>query len=154
VVEPILKQQPDLPEGTAFKGRYQTYLTPDKKLMIPADYQPLLKDGGVITTGTDSHLLLFGRVHWERMLQVLRSQTPEGIDQAVVDHLYGEQQVFSKLTDDGAIILNRGLIKHAELENRIVMIGVVYYAEIWNRDTYMDVRLSRNEVENLAAALA
>lgn len=136
-----------------FKGRYGTIIK-DRRLMIPTDYQQLLEFGGVVTYGTDDQLLLFGRVHWKRMEQLLVRGLGLNVNRdRIARHFYRAKMEFDSLNEDGSITLSRSLMQYAGLKDKAVMIGVVYFAEIHNPDHYENDKLDGREIAKLSNAL-
>lgn len=144
--------QPD--DDKAFQGHYQTILR-DKDLVIPSDYEDILKDGGVITAGLNSNLMIFGKAHWGRMMKFISKQMDEiGNRQAVIKHVYNHAVEFDSLKQPGAFItLTDDLINYAKLKDEVVMVGVIYYAEVYDKATYTDAMLSQDEIRRLSAAI-
>lgn len=140
-------------DSLPFKGRYGTRIV-DRRLMIPEAYHSLLEFGGVITYGTDEQLLLFGRVHWHRMEQLLIKNLGLKADHdRVVRHFYRAKMEFDCLNEDGSITLSRSLMQFAGLKDKAVLIGVVYFAEIHNPDKFENDRLDGREIAKLSNAL-
>lgn len=137
-----------------FKGRYGTVIN-DRRLMIPADFMPLLEFGGTITYGNDEQLLLFGRQHWSRMEQLLiKDLGLKANHDSLVRHFYRAKMDFDKLNDDGSVTLSRALMQFAGLKDKAVMIGVVYFAEIHNPEKYNESRLDGRDIAKLSNALS
>lgn len=132
-------------ERYPFKGRWQTYLN-GNDLMIPEVYSGLLEDGGVVTNGTENQLLIFGDIHWNRMIRIVTTQL--GIDPLMNDSmrwLYSRHQEFKELNEDGSITLSDELIAYAKLkagvsrangQGNVVIVGLLYYAEVHDKDQY------------------
>lgn len=153
-------------EQRAFKGRYQTELfngtdeagQAEKRLLIPQAYTELLQFGGVITVGTDEHLMLFSAQHWQRMVASLSTQVGTGISQdQLVRHVYGRHVEFEQLNDEGngvkSISLNSDLVTYARLVDKVVLVGLIYYAEVHAAQHFFDQLLSADQVKQLASAL-
>lgn len=149
-----LASEADIIQHKAFSGRWQTYIE-NNRLMIPRVYHNLLRYGGVITRGTDKHLMLFGNDHWQQMKLLLAKHI--GINpnsNAVVRHIYGQSDTFDKLNDDGSITLTPEMALYAGLKDKVAMIGLIYYAEVYDMADYSDIQLSPDDIRNLALALA
>lgn len=151
----------DILRSTAFRGRWQTFLN-GSDLMVPGDYHDLLKDGGVITTGPDVHLMIFGKRHWERMEMMIASQLGVDFNRVnVMRHIYMHHAAFDGLNPDGSITLSDELINYAGLRQGVdadgkgfvIMVGLIYYAEVYDKQSYDDMQLSADDVRGLAAAL-
>lgn len=141
-------------DALPFKGRYGTRVV-DRRLMIPEAYHSLLEFGGVITYGTDEQLLLFGKIHWRRLEQLLLKNLGLKADHdRLVRHFYRAKMEFDCLNEDGSITLSRSLMQFAGLKDKAVLIGVVYFAEIHNPDKFEDDRLDGREIAKLSNALS
>lgn len=146
-----------------FKGRYQTelydgvdeYGRAEKRLLIPEAYKELLQFGGVVTVGVDENLLLFSNTHWEYITRALSRQfdATNPNSAAMIRHIYGRHSEFSKPNDDGSIGLNTDLVSYANLKQKIILVGLIYYAEIHDADHFYSSLLSADDTAKLAAAL-
>jgi len=138
-----------------FKGNWRTAIDKDNRLLIPTPYHQLLADGGVITTSADKHLLLFGRVHWQRFQRLLAKEIGFSPDHTAIGrHFYKHMLEFDRLDEDGGITLNKQLVSYAGLKNTVAMIGLVYFAEIYSEVDYQDSALTRRDIAELIRALA
>lgn len=146
----------------AFKGRYGTRLysvklengDTEQRLLIPDAYKTLLEFGGVITAGTDTNLLLFSSQHWQRTVESLSKQVGFDPDRnSLVRHVYGRHVEFAGLNEDGSITLNDDLVGYAGLKDEVVLVGLIYYAEVHAAQHYFDQLLTPEQISQLASAL-
>lgn len=141
-----------------FKGRYGTELyvvDKETRLAVPDAYKPLLQYGGVVTVGLDENLLLFSNKHWELITKMLAQQAGDAPGGAtLVRHIYGRHVEFEALNEDGSITLTQDLINYARLNKKVVMVGLIYYAEVHRDDHFNDSLLSADDAAKLAQALS
>ena len=131
------------------EGRYQSKAT-DGKLLIPTKFVDNFINGGVITVSTENHLLLFGITHWDRFQRLLAKEIGlNPVHSEVSRHIYGNMHRFSGLTDDNAILVPQELLRYAGLDDEVVIIGVVYHAEIHRKESYVRAESSDNKTTRL-----
>lgn len=130
--EQVRQLEKTIRETCAFKGKWQTYLNGDR-LMLPEQVQKTVTSGGVVTVSNEGHLMLFGLQHWRRFQELLAPKMGIGLDKAhnaLARRIYSFAIEFNKLNEDGSITLSAELIKQANLQGEIAIIGLVYFAEI------------------------
>jgi len=134
--EETRKLEEDIRQSAAFEGKLEAYVT-EYKLVIPHEIRHLLEYGGVITVSTESHLLLFGHKHWARYARILSKLVGTSpVLNSVARHTFGNMYRFNKLNDDGSVDIPAELLDYAEITKKVAIIGVVYHAEIHNRELY------------------
>lgn len=120
-----------------FEGRWQS-LVEHSRLIIPEQLRPLVQDGGYISVSTDSHLILYGKKHWHRMQRELSKHT--GLEPVHTDkarHFFESLYRFDKLDDNGSIEVPAFLLEYADITHKVVLVGMVLFAEIHDRSSYM-----------------
>lgn len=124
-------------ELSPFEGQWQSYIL-NYQLFVPEQLRPLVEKGGVITVSTENHLMLFGNKHWNRMQRILAKEVGlSPVHNEVARHFYSKMYKFSKLNDNGTIDIPLNLIYYAGLEKDVALIGMIYHAEIHNKESYM-----------------
>lgn len=124
-----------------FRDRWQTLIDTEHKLIIPEQLRRLVAEGGAVTVSTNGHLMLFGKRHWnlkERILSKQSGSEPIHTDEA--RHLFESVMRFDRLDENGAIEITPYLADYANLTDTVVIIGMVTYAEIHDRKTYMQTQ--------------
>jgi DNA-binding transcriptional regulator/RsmH inhibitor MraZ len=121
-----------------FEGKFQTYLS-NYTMLIPTELRDLFDGGGVLTVSTEKHLLLFGAPHWLRMQRILSKEVGlSPVNNELARHIYSHMYRFDKLNDDGSINMPIELVQYAGLTKEVAMIGLIYYAEIHNKQKFVD----------------
>ena len=144
--EQTKKLEDNIRETAPFEGQYQSYIDSGFKLIIPDQLRHLFETGGVVTVSTGDNLMLFGLRHWSYFQRLLTKQVGlSPINNELSRHIYENMQRFDKLNDDGSIVLSPQLKKYARLNNDVAIIGMIYYAEIHDKDGY----LSSQKIEAL-----
>ena len=77
---------------------------------------------------------LFSMEQWEEYIKPLRA-LPRKVSEETFRYLYRSA---AQLTPDaqGRVVLNEGLINHAQLKKDAVILGLGRYAEIWAAELY------------------
>ena len=136
--ERFLIQADFIADRHAVEGNWQSYID-SFKLFIPEELQHLFKNGGVITASPDNHLLLFGNIHWIHYMKLLAKET--GLSPILTElarNAYENMHRFSKLDEDGSITITPTLIRYANIDSDVAIIGMIYHAEIHNKDAYVE----------------
>ena len=135
--ETTKKLEDNIRDSVPFEGKYQSYIK-SFKLIIPEELQHLIESGGVLTVSTENHLLLFGNRHWSRMQRILAKEVGlSPVHNSVARHFYSNMHKFNKLNEDGTIDIPLPLAQYAGLEKEVAIIGMIYSAEIHNKDSYL-----------------
>ena len=125
-------------ENAPFEGTWQSYLS-GLRIIIPNELRPLLASGGVITFSNDRHLWLFGQRHWTRMNRIISKQVgPSPVNNDHARHIYSHMYRFSALNEDGSIDVPLELLRYAGITGEVVIIGMMFYAEIHDKASYVE----------------
>jgi DNA-binding transcriptional regulator/RsmH inhibitor MraZ len=136
--ETTKKLEDSIRETAPFEGKWESYIS-RYQLIIPTDLRHLFDGGGVITVSTESHLLLFGNRHWARYNRLLTKAVGlSPVLNSVSRHIYGNMHRFSKLNPDGSIDIPTELRDYAELGDKVAIIGVIYHAEIHDKQSFSE----------------
>lgn len=126
-------------DSAPFEGKWQSYVDDSRRLIVPKELHKLFSSGGVVTVSTEKHLLLFGSVHWLRFQRLLAKEVGLGpVNNEVARHTYSYAYRFNKLGDEGTIALPTDLLRYAGIKSDVAIIGLVYLAEIHDKDTYVE----------------
>ncbi len=145
-----LKEYEDyIRDNRPFEGKWQSYIT-NYCLIIPEELRSLFETGGVLTVSTENHLLLFGGVHWKRMQKLLSKEVGlSPVNNEVARHIYSHMYRFNKLNENGSINIPLELADYAGLSKDVAIIGMIYHAEIHDKQSY----LTSDKPENRASLL-
>ncbi len=128
-----------------FLGEFTHSIDEKGRLTIPAKFRGELASGLVVTRGLDRNLLVFTMRGWEDLAQKI-TQRPISDRSARAF----SRRVFSGAVDlvpdrQGRILLPATLREFANLDDEAVIIGMYFYAEIWNANAWTPVR---DDIEN------
>lgn len=124
-------------DSVPFEGKFQSYIS-NYCMIVPEQLRHLFSSGGVVTVGTENHLMLFGTNHWARMQRILAKDVGlSPVNNEVARHIYSNMYRFHKLNEDGSINLPIELVNWAGLGKEVAIIGLIYHAEIHDKATYL-----------------
>lgn len=120
------------------------------RIIIPAEFRPYLEGGMFLTRGLDGCLFLFPLDVWEELAQKIK-QLPLTNPMARTFSrliLSGEKCQMDK---QGRILIPSHLREFAQLEDKVVIVGVGTRVEIWNERKWDEaVRRLRDESDLFA----
>ena len=125
-----------------FLGEYTHTIDDKGRLTIPAKFRGLLAAGLIVTRGFDRNLMIFPLDGWQDMAETIISR-PLGDD----DMRTFRRRVFSGAVDlvpdrQGRIVLPAYLRDFATINSDVIVAGMYNYIEIWNLDSWQNVRES------------
>ena len=128
-----------------FLGEFSHTLDDKGRLTIPAKFRDELAGGLVITRGIDRCLSVFTRQGWQNLAERI-AQLPL-TQRSARD--FG-RLMFSGAADfipdrQGRVLLPQGLREYSQLDGEAVIIGLYDRLEIWNPDTWANVKTAVEE---------
>ncbi len=130
-------------------GEYRHNLDPKNRIFIPAKLREEL--GATFVVAKDIRekcLKVYSLEGWEKYITPLREQQRK-ISEKILRFLHAS---LAQVTPDsqGRIVLPPELVRHAEIEKNVVIVGCCDYAEIWAEGNYEAMK----ETEDISALLA
>lgn len=118
-----------------FEGKWQSYIS-EGNLIIPDNMVGLFDAGGVIATSTENHLWIFGLRHWERMQRIISKKVGlSPINNETARHVYQNMHRFKK-PENNQISIPNDLLNYAGIDKDVVIIGMVFFGEIYDKNSY------------------
>lgn len=134
-------------------GEFRHTIDDKNRLSLPAKFRKEMGKTVVITPGLDSCLFIFTMREWEKISGRLSAG-----DSSI---LQADNRGFNRFLLGGAVevevdavgrmLLPEHLRERAKLKNKVVFIGVVDRAELWDEETWNNYR---SAIEQKADALA
>lgn len=123
-----------------FLGEYRHTIDEKGRLTIPAKFRGLLAAGMVITRGFDRNLMAFSLEGWDELAARVKS-LPWG-DPGAREF---RRRVFSGAVDlvpdrQGRVLLPPYLREFANIDDDVVITGMMDHLEIWNSSAWEPVR--------------
>jgi len=121
-----------------FSGESEHTLDEKNRIFLPAKYREELGDTVVVVRGTDGQLNVYPQEVWQRIAENLAGQNQAR--RAVRDIT---RILFAKsdctLDKQGRITLNQALLKIANVDSNVVILGVNDHLEIWSPAQWQEV---------------
>lgn len=123
-----------------FLGEFRHTIDEKGRLTIPAKFRGLLAAGVVITRGFDRNLVAYSLEGWQALAD--RVQSLPITDPSAREF---RRRVFAGAVDLipdrlGRVLLPPYLREFAGIDSEVVIAGVYSHLEIWNPDTWAEVR--------------
>lgn len=122
-----------------FMGEYRHSIDDKNRLIIPSSLRQQTegsKDEFVITRGLEQSLFLYPTLEWQSLGERLRNlSTTKSNSRAFVRLLFSGAHPVQP-DSQGRITLPQGLKDFAQIEERVVIIGVFNKIEIWSEDRW------------------
>lgn len=125
-----------------FFGEYLVSFTAPGRIVIPKKIRELLYgDTFIVTRGFDECLSGYDRTDWEARSQSL--VTVSLLDRTDIEK---RRALFSSTTyitidDQGRFVIPKALLIHAELKDKVLIIGVGDHFELWNPEKWEKYQL-------------
>jgi len=123
-----------------FIGEYQYLIDEKKRLAIPPKFRQLLGKKAVITTGLDQCLYIYPVKEWGSWAKKL-SQLPSSQADARAYTRFtlsrAREVVFDNL---GRILIPASLKEYAQLQKKIVVVGLYNRIEVWDEAKWNDYK--------------
>lgn len=132
--------------AVSLKNEYRHTVDAKKRLFIPAKHREQLgKDFVVCRSVRGNCLRVFPKEGWEEYTEKLSQLKGQTAD--VMTRFLFRFTIDGEPDAQGRIVLNEGLMEHAQLKKDAVILGLGKYAEIWAAELY-DAQVA--EVESLS----
>jgi MraZ protein len=125
-----------------FFGEYLVSFTAPGRIVIPKKIRELLKgDTFIVTKGFDVCLSGYDREDWES-----RSQSLVSVSLLDRTDIAKRRALFSSTTyitidEQGRFVIPKALLAHADLKDKVLILGVGDHFELWNPDAWESYQL-------------
>lgn len=123
-------------------GEYECKLDPKGRLVLPAKIKANLPEASgnnvVLTRGFEPCLVLYPQVAWKVIYDKV-----SGLNEFNEEYRNFQRNFFRgnteiELDSTGRFILPRTMVRYAEIDKEVIMVGLGNRVEIWNPDKYED----------------
>lgn len=114
-----------------FLGEYRHSIDAKGRLTVPARFRQLLEEGGYITMGFDSNVVVMPRAYFEARSKVLQDQNITDQRTRQLARLWFSQAERIAPDGSGRIMVPQFLRSKRGLETDVVLVGSGDYFEIW-----------------------
>ncbi len=123
-----------------FIGSYRHSVEPRGRLFIPSPFRKILKEKGetqlVITKGTEKCLYIYPMDKWKEILNKLKKLSLYKRGNRDYRRYVLSNAHYVEVDRQGRIQVPQELIKYANLDKEIVIIGNIDFMEVWNPNDF------------------
>lgn len=135
-------------------GEYKHTLDEKRRLALPAKFRKVLGKKVIITRGLDSCLFVFSQTQWHSIVEKLNRLSMGQSDSRAFARYFFAGASEMDVDQLGRILVPSELVSHAELTNKVYLIGVHDRCEIWSEVEWDKYRSSvEKEADRVAQAL-
>jgi len=120
-----------------FFGEYQLSFTAPGRIVLPKKMRELLKGNVfILTKGFDSCLSGFDKDDWEQRTKELMQVSILEKENLEKRRFLFSSTVYLEIDDQGRFVIPKSLLEYAQLEGKVVVVGVGDHFEIWNQEQW------------------
>lgn len=132
-------------------GEHTHTLDSKKRLSLPAKFRKELGTSVVVTRGLDSCVFVYSKKEWVHFAQKLGELSMGQSDTRAFNRFILGGAVEVDIDKAGRILIPDFLKDFAELDNRVIVVGITNRVELWNEEVWRQYQAG---VEKKADALA
>lgn len=117
-----------------FLGHYTGEIKQNNRLPLPTGFHALVSDGVYVTQGFDRNVLVLGKNTFERLYQHITSLNIADPLARLFLRMFLGAATRTEVGGDGVISLPESLAQFAGLTNKVVIVGLGDYFELWSMD--------------------
>ncbi|MGC8981598.1 MAG: division/cell wall cluster transcriptional repressor MraZ [Minisyncoccia bacterium] len=117
-------------------GEFQHKLDQKGRISIPAKFRPRFSEGIVLTRGIDSCIFGFPKSEWEKVVEKISKLPLSQTNARAFTRLMLSGAFETEIDNQGRVLIPEVLRRYANLENKIVIVGVYSRIEIWAHDIW------------------
>lgn len=135
-------------------GEYHYTIDNKGRLAIPAKLRKHFIEGIIITRGLENCLFIFSINEWQKLVEKLKNLPLAQANSRAFSRLIFSGAIESELDSQGRVGIPEYLRKYANLEKKVVIVGVYNRLEIWDEDKWQKYRKeTEDSVIDIAEAL-
>ena len=119
-----------------FIGEYRHTLDNKNRVIIPAKFREQIGDSFVITKGLDNCLFVYSMDEWRRIEEKLKEIPMTSKDARAFVRFFFAGASVCELDKQGRILVPSNLIKFANIDKDVVIIGVSTRIEFWSLEEW------------------
>lgn len=115
-----------------FFGEFEYKIDDKGRVPIPPRFRKELKEGVVLTPGSEKCIIAYPLSEWRNVATQLTSGTLTSSKMRKLNRAIFATAFSTSLDGQGRVALPTPLREHAEIVNEVVIAGVNNYLELWN----------------------
>ena len=130
------------PNMNFLSGEYECKLDPKGRLVLPAKIKANLPEESgnqvVLTRGFEPCLVLYPQVEWKVIYDKVASLNEFNEEYRNFQRNFFRGNTEVELDSTGRFILPRTMVRYADIDKEVIVVGLGNRVEIWNPDKYED----------------
>ncbi|MFZ5392472.1 MAG: division/cell wall cluster transcriptional repressor MraZ [Patescibacteria group bacterium] len=123
-----------------FLGEFFHSVDDKGRVAMPAKYRDQIEKGAILTRGNDASLTIYLINEWEKLVEKLMKLPQSKTDVRNYARLVLAGAVEIKLDKQGRINIPKYLLDFAQINKKVVFVGLYDKVEIWDEQRWMDYR--------------
>ncbi|MCF8010640.1 MAG: division/cell wall cluster transcriptional repressor MraZ [Clostridiales bacterium] len=119
-----------------FLGEHQHIVDKKGRLIIPSSFREGLGEKFILTKGLDTCLFIYPMDEWKILEQKMRALPMTRSDARAFTRFFFSGAAECEIDKQGRILVPANLREYAGIEKDVVVIGVSFRVEIWNRERW------------------
>lgn len=119
-----------------FLGEFEYKIDEKGRVPIPPKFRKDLKDGVVLTSGPEKHIIAYPITEWNKLAASLTSDTLAASKIRKLNRAFFATAFSLNIDNQGRIALPVPLREYAGIEDELVIAGVNSYLELWNKEEW------------------
>lgn len=119
-----------------FIGEFQHSMDQKGRVAIPVKFRSALKGGGVLTKGLDGCLFVFGKLTWKSISEKVANMPMSKASARSYARLLLAGASEIEFDNQGRILVPITLKKYADLNQKVVVVGLSNRLEIWSKSKW------------------
>ncbi len=121
-----------------FLGYYTGEIKQNNRLPLPTGFHELISDGVYVTQGFDRNVLVLTKGTFEQLYQHITSLNIADPLARLFLRMFLGTATYMEVGKDGMLSIPEGLVQFADLTNKVVLVGLGDYFELWSTDHWED----------------
>jgi MraZ protein len=134
---------------SSFKGSYAYSVDSKGRINIPAKLRKYISNEApnnfVLTRGYEKCLYVYPVDEWKKLEEMIRSLSGTNPKHRFFKRALMENASDVELDAQSRIVISKELLQYAEIENEVMILGVLDHIEVWNPKLYKEYQETQKE---------
>ncbi|NSW75642.1 MAG: division/cell wall cluster transcriptional repressor MraZ [Candidatus Atribacteria bacterium] len=117
-----------------FLSHYRHTVDKKGRIVIPSEFRDALRERIYLTPGIESCIFIYPQEEWEKLYRKVASLPLTQKDARDFMRLFLSSAATVEIDPQGRVMLPLHLRKYAQIENRVILLGVGNRVEIWSEE--------------------
>lgn len=133
----------------SFRGTFEFTLDAKSRLTIPSKYRAVFADGVTLAASLESCVGIWRTEDYDAWVEsVLANRNPLATEYRQLARFFSSNAMNTELDGAGRVMVPSFLLRHADLDREVALVGTGKSFELWNRDAW--AAYNGDVVQNIA----